>query len=97
MVKTCAPTTIEAPRGGPLLLPTEKLTVPFPVPLEPDVIVIKLSAETAVQLHPPGAMTLKLPLPPAPVKVWLVGPSEVTQAVPSKYGAIFGYVTLNRP
>ena len=91
---------MHAPTEPPLtksILPTEKFTVPFPAPLEPDVIVIKLSPETAVQLQPPGAVTVKLPIPPELGKFWLVGPSEVTQAVPSKKLAIFGYVTLNRP
>ena len=69
---------------------TEKFTVPFPEPFDPDVIVTKLSLGTAVQLQPPGDVTLKLPLPPAPVKFWLVGPSDVTQAVPSKKEAILG-------
>src|ERR1051326_5551995 len=88
MLKTCPPTTIVADRCGPKLLVTEKFTVPFPEPLEPDVIVPKLSLDAAVQLQPPGAVTLKLPGPPVLVKSWLVGPSEVTQVVPSKKGAI---------
>ena len=89
MVKTCPPTTIVAVRCGPLLLATEKLTVPFPVPFD-DVIVMKLSLGTAVQLQLPDAVTLKPPLPPAPVKFWLVELSDVTQAVPSKKEAILG-------
>ena len=68
MVKTCPPTTIVADRGGPLLLASEKLTVPFPEPLDPDVIVTKLSLGAAVQLQLPAAVTLKLPVPPALVK-----------------------------
>ena len=79
-----------AVRCGPLLLATEKLTDPFPEPLKAEVIVTKLSLGTTVQLQPPGAVTVKLPVPPEFVKVWLVWPSEVTQAVPSKKGAIFG-------
>ena len=81
---------IVAVRCGPPLLATEKLTDPFPAPLEGEVIVTKLSLGTAVQLHPPGAVTVKSPVPPEFVKVWLVWLSEVTQAVPSKNGAIFG-------
>ena len=70
-MNTCPPTTIVAVRCGPLLLATEKFTVPFPVPLAPDVIVTKLSLGTAVQLQLPDAVTLKLP-PPEPVKFWLL-------------------------
>ncbi len=80
-----------------MLLATEKLIVPFPAPLDPDVIVTKLSLGTAVQLQLPGAVTLKLPVPPALVKFWLVELSDVTQDAPSKKDAILGKVTLNRP
>ena len=97
MLKTCPPTTIVAVRCGPLLLATEKVTVPFPEPFAPEVIVTKLSPGVVVQLQLPAAVTLKLPLPPALVKVWLVELSEVTQALPSKNGAILGYVMLNFP
>ena len=88
--KTCPPTTIEADRCAPLLLATEKLTVPFPEPLDPDVIVMKLSLGTAVQLQLPAAVTLKLPEPPVPEKFWLVELSDVTQVVSSKKVAILG-------
>ena len=87
---------IVADRFGPVLPVTEKFTVPVPVPLAPDVIVTKVLGVTAVQLQPPGAVTVKLPLPAELEKVWLVGPSDVTQAEPSKKEEIFGYVTLNR-
>ena len=90
IVKTCPPATIEADRCGPLLLATEKFTVPFPEPLDPDVIVMKLSLGTAVQSQLPAAVTLKLPVPPAPLKFWLVELSDVTQAVASKKVAILG-------
>ena len=75
---------IVADRCAPLLLATVKFTVPFPEPLEPDVIVIQLSLGTAVQLQLPPADTLKLPLPPEPEKFWLVELSDVTHAVFSK-------------
>ena len=49
-------------------VPTVKLTVPFPVPVLPDVIVIQLGALlVAVQAHPAPAVTEKLPVPPAAV------------------------------
>ena len=97
MLKTLPPTTIEAVRCGPLLLATEKFTVPFPEPFDPEVIVMKLELGTAVQLQLSAADTLKLPVPPAPVKFWLVELSDVTHAVPSKNDEMLGYVTLNRP
>src|SRR5215213_5595530 len=90
MLKTCPPTTIALDRCGPLLLATEKLTVPFPTPFDPDVIVMKLSLGTAVQLQLPAAVTLKLPVPPAPVKFWPVELRDVTHAVASKKVAILG-------
>jgi hypothetical protein len=42
---------------------TEKPTVPFEVPFAPDVTVIHEFWLTAVQLHPPPAVTEKLPVP----------------------------------
>ena len=89
-VKIFPPALIVADRGGPLLLATEKVTVPLPTPFEPDVIVTKLSPETAVQLQLPGEITVKLPLPPEFEKFWPVELSEVTQALPSKKVAILG-------
>ena len=47
-----------------MLLATEKLTVPVLEPLDPDVIVMKLSLDTAFQLQVPGALTVKMPVPP---------------------------------
>ena len=77
---------------------TEKLTVPLPVPFAPEVTVMKLVLlDTAVQLQLPGAFTVKLAVPPAFVKLWLVELSDVAQALPSKKLAIIGNVTLNRP
>jgi hypothetical protein len=48
------------------------------------------AAEMAVQLHPPGALTLKLPAPLPPLKFWLVGLRDVTQLVPSRKEAMLG-------
>ena len=80
-----------------MLLETEKLIVPLLEPLDPEVMVIKLALETAVQLQLPGAITLKLPVPLEFEKFWLFELSDVAQALPSKKVAILGYVTLNRP
>jgi hypothetical protein len=43
---------------------TEKTTIPSPVPLLPELIVIQLSLLTAIQLHPLGTLTLTFPVPP---------------------------------
>jgi hypothetical protein len=43
------------------------------VPLEPEVIVSQLRLSLVVQLHPLGAVTLTLPVPPDEVNVLLVG------------------------
>ena len=41
-----------------------KVTLPFPVPLPAEVMLIKESFDEAVQLHEGGAVTLKLLEPP---------------------------------
>ena len=51
-----------------------KFTVPLPLPLVPLVIVSQEDALLlAVQLQPPGAVTLVDPVPPAAANDWLVG------------------------
>ena len=68
-----------------MFAPTEKFTVALPLPFAGGVIVTHdVSAETAVQLHPPGAVTLKLPPPEPLLKFWLVGLTDVTQLLPSR-------------
>jgi hypothetical protein len=52
-------------REGPRFCATVKLTVPFPVPLAPDVIVIHGARLAAVHAQPCGATIWKLPCPPA--------------------------------
>ena len=97
-VKTCPLTTMLADLCGPLLAATEKLTVPLPLAFAGGVMVIHdVSVEMAVQLHPPGAVTLKLPPPVPPLKFWLVGLTDVTQLVPSRKEAMLVYVALKRP
>ena len=55
-----------------VLLTTEYETVPFPLPLLPDVIVIQLALLVAVQVQLlDDAVTLTLPLPPLEPNVWL--------------------------
>lgn len=72
MVKMRPPTVMVPVRAGPVLAATEKLTVPLPVPLAPPVIVIQLSLRTACQSHAAVVVRLKLPVPPAVPKFWLV-------------------------
>ena len=55
---------------------TEYVTIPLPIPLPPDVMVIQVVFLTAVHLHPLGAVTVTLPLPPLAVKSLLVGEIE---------------------
>jgi hypothetical protein len=52
-------------RLAPALAAAVNATVPLPLPLAPDVIVIHVALVTAVHVHPTGADTLNEPLPPA--------------------------------
>jgi hypothetical protein len=60
---------------APVFAATEKLTVPFPFPLAPPVIVTQeeLGLSVAVQGQLLGAVTAKLLVSAAAVKVLLVG------------------------
>jgi hypothetical protein len=51
-----------------VLAPTEKLTVPLPLPLLPEEIVIQFALLAAVQLQPVDAVTTTLPVPVAWLK-----------------------------
>ena len=55
---------------------TLKLTVPPPLPLVPEVIVIHATLLDAVHVHPGRVETLTLPLPPLEVKERNVVESE---------------------
>jgi hypothetical protein len=46
------------------LVPTEKPTVPLPLPGLPEVIVSQLALLVALQLQPACAVTATLPMPP---------------------------------
>ena len=55
-----------ADRAGPVFAATVNATVPFPLPLAPEVIVIQVSDFTLVQLQPAFAVTVTdVALPPA--------------------------------
>jgi len=49
------------------------VTVPFPEPAAPPVMVIQSSLLTVVHVHETGAVTAMLPVPPVRASVWLVG------------------------
>ena len=48
-------------RSGPVFPGTEKMTVPLPLPLLPEVMVIQEALLTAVHAHPLEVVTLMLP------------------------------------
>jgi hypothetical protein len=59
------PAIVSVPdRLGPLVAATVKFTVPFPVPLVPDVMVIHDALRVAVHAQPDPAVTATVPLPP---------------------------------
>jgi len=62
---------------------TEYLTVPSPVPVLPESMVIQAALLAAVQPHPLGSVTLTVSVPPASPKDWLVGAIENEQEIPA--------------
>jgi hypothetical protein len=65
---------------GVVFAVTEKLTVPLPVPLLPEVIVIQPSLLVAVQGQAPfGVVTLTLPVPAAAVRLCVSGATPYVQ------------------
>ena len=68
------PATFNDPvRVAPALAATEYVTEPLPVPLLPLVTVIQESLLVTVQVQPDVVLILKLPVPPAALKVFPVG------------------------
>src|ERR1041385_5951780 len=64
-------------REEPVALPvTLKLTVPFPLPEAPEIIVIQPALLTADQVQPLVALTATLPGPPLELKEPLEAPRE---------------------
>ena len=51
-------------RAGPVVAAAANVTVPAPLPLAPDVMVIHGALLDAVQAHPAAALTLTVPVPP---------------------------------
>ena len=52
-------------RVAPGFAATVNATVPLPLPLAPELMVIHDAPVAAVHVHPTGAVTLKEPVPPA--------------------------------
>ena len=67
---------------------TVKVTVPFPVPLDPFVIVIQLALLTAVHAHPDCVVTETVPVLAALSIVSLLGEIEY------EHGALWEMLTL---
>lgn len=82
MVKVCPATVIVPVRAAPVLGATLYDTVPAP-PSPPLVAVIHESLLVADQLHPAGAVTPKVPLPPVTATAWLPGLMEKLQLTPA--------------
>src|SRR5262245_57864282 len=77
---TVCPATVSVPVREPLAAATEKVTVPLPVPLAPDVIVMKSDWLAAVQLHAASVVTLTLKVPPPVGALTDVGETAKEQA-----------------
>ena len=60
-----------------------KLTVPFPVPVAPEVMVSQVAPVCAVQLHPVPPVTATLPVPPDAGKVCETGAIVIVQLAPA--------------
>src|SRR3954465_13308769 len=74
MVTLWAPTVIVPERAAPVFAATENFTVPFPLPLAPDVMEIHESAVVAVQVQPADAVTVRsVPAPAVAASDSLVG------------------------
>ena len=77
------PATVNVPvRLAPVFAATVKDTLPFAVPVDPAVIVMKLALLTAVHAHELAAVTADAPVPPSGGNVEGVGcVTEKEQAV----------------
>jgi hypothetical protein len=69
-------------RALPVFAATEYATVPLPLPFAPDVIVSHDIVLAALQVQPVGALTEKLPDPPAAARFALGGLIWYEHAVP---------------
>src|SRR5437868_3090893 len=67
----------------PVFALTVNETVPLPLPLVAEVMMIQDGTFVTDQLQPAAAVTLMLPVPPFAAKLWLVGLIETLQLVPA--------------
>ena len=75
-VNVWPPAVIVAVRADVLVFAaTEKATVPFPLPLAPEVTVTHAAELVAVHAQPDDELTLNEPVPPLAATDWLVGDS----------------------
>ena len=83
------PAIVSVPvRAAPVLAATLNVTVPLPVPVEPDATVIHSTAVVAVHWHVAPAETVTgVPAPPAAAMFWLVGEIAVLHAGGGEGGA----------
>jgi hypothetical protein len=82
-VNVCPAIVIVPERPGPLLDATVKFTVPSPLPLEPDVMVIQACVLVAVHAQPAPAVTVTEPFPPEEATDWESG--EMANVHPSPW------------
>lgn len=80
MLNVCPATVIVPERAAPVFAAAVKLTVPFPMPDAPPVIVIQLALVEAFHEHELPLATENDPLPPPLSTDWLEGESEKLQA-----------------
>ena len=78
-------------RAAPVLVATAKST-PFPVPLVPEVTVIKPALLAAVQPQPEVLITFTVPEPPLDPNVWLFEDSEKLHVTPGMTVKVKGVV-----
>ena len=67
----------------PVWFGIEKVTVPFPLPFAPPVIVIQLDCSVAVHVQPAGAVTVNVDVPPAAASVRWSGVTAYVQPCPA--------------
>jgi hypothetical protein len=87
------PPAVRVPeRAAPVFGDTVYATVPLPVPLVPDVRLIQDAFEDAVQVHPEGAVTAKLPDPPPAAIDWADGDKLKVHAAPGVISSLIAGV-----
>jgi hypothetical protein len=82
-VNTTPSTVIVPTRAAPVLAATWKFTLPLPVPEL--VLVIHVTDEVAVHVHPAVFVTVKIPLPPAAANACPPELSETVQIAPAEF------------